>query len=141
MAAVSVGAVFLDQAERTGIVPAYGGTYIEGVVGQPQYLEPVLAATDIDQDVVRLVFTGLTQFGRDGSVVPDLATFTTDADGKVWTFTIRSDAKWQDGTPVTAADVLFTVSLVQDKGYVGPYSDAFRGVKTEAVSDKVVRFT
>lgn len=141
MAAVSVGAVFLDQAERTGLVPAYGGTYIEGVVGQPQYLEPVLAATDIDQDVVRLVFTGLTQFGRDGSVVPDLATFTTDADGKVWTFTIRSDAKWQDGTPVTAADVLFTVSLVQDKAYVGPYSDAFRGVKTEAVSDKVVRFT
>ncbi len=141
MAAVSVGAVFLDQAERTGIVPAYGGTYIEGVVGQPQYLEPVLAATDVDQDVVRLVFNGLAQLDRDGSVVPDLATFTTDGEGKIWTFTIRDDAKWQDGEPVTAADVLYTVSLVQDKGYVGPYSDAFRGVKTEAVSDRVVRFT
>lgn len=141
MAAVSVGAVFLDQAERTGIVPAYGGTYIEGVVGQPQYLEPVLAATDLDQDVVRLVFNGLAQLDRNGSVVPDLATFTTDGDGKIWTFTIRDDAKWQDGEPVVAADVLYTVSLVQDKGYVGPYSDAFRGVKTEAVSDRVARFT
>src|SRR5512132_2764666 len=105
MAAVSVGAVFLDQAERTGVVPAYGGSYIEGVVGQPQYLEPILAATDVDQDVSRLVFNGLTQLGRDGSVVADLATFTTEGDGKIWTFTIRDDAKWQDGQPVTAADV------------------------------------
>lgn len=141
LAVVSVGAVFLEQAERTGIVPANGGTYIEGVVGAPQYLEPVLAATDIDQDVVRLAFAGLTQLDRDGSVVPDLATFTTDADGKVWTFTIRDDAKWHDGQPVTAADVIYTVTLVQDKAYVGPYSDAFRGVIAVALGPRVVRFT
>ncbi|HYK98848.1 MAG TPA: ABC transporter substrate-binding protein, partial [Candidatus Acidoferrales bacterium] len=141
MAIVSAAAVFVDQAERTGTIPANGGTYIEGVVGQPQYLEPVLAATDIDQDVVRLVFSGLTQLDRDGSVVPDLASFTTQSDGKVWTFTIRDDAKWQDGEPVTSADVLYTVGLVQDKAYVGTFSDAFRGVKAEAVSARVVRFT
>ena len=140
-AVVSVGAVFLDQAERFGVVPAEGGTYIEGVTSSPQFLEPVLAATDVDQDVVRLVFAGLTQFDRDGSVVADLATYTTSADGKVWTFTIRSDAKWHDGQPVTAADVLYTVSLVQDKAYVGVFSDAFRGVKVEVVSPLVVRFT
>jgi peptide/nickel transport system substrate-binding protein len=141
MAAVSVGAVFLDRAERTGVVPAYGGTYIEGVVGSPQYLEPILASSDLDQDVVHLVFAGLTQLDRDGSVVPDLATFATEGDGKIWTFTIRDDAKWQDGEAVTSADVTYTVSLVQDKAYVGPFSDAFRGVKTEVISPKVVRFT
>lgn len=140
-AVVSVGAVFLDQAERFGVVPAEGGTYIEGVTSSPQFMEPILAASDVDQDVVRLVFAGLTQFDRDGSVVPDLATFATSPDGKVWTFTIRADAKWHDGQPVTAADVLYTVSLVQDKAYVGTFSDAFRGVKTEAVSAQVVRFT
>lgn len=141
MAIVSVGAVFLDQAERSGIVPAYGGTYVEGVVGAPQYLDPVLASTDVDSDVVRLVFSGLTQLSRDGSVVPDLATFTTEGEGKIWTFTIRGDAKWQDGEPVTAADVAYTVSLVQDKAYVGPYSDAFHGVTVSALADRVVRFT
>ena len=140
MAAVSVGAVFLDQSERVGVVPAYGGTYIEGVVGSPQYLQPVLAATDVDQDVVRLVFAGLTEVDRYGSVVPDLATFTTEGDGKIWTFTIRGDAKWHDGVAVTSADVLYTVSLVQDKAYVGPYSDAFRGVKASAISASVVQF-
>ncbi len=141
MAVVSVGAVFLDRSERAGVIPAYGGTYIEGVVGSPQYLQPVLAATDVDQDVVRLVFAGLTQLDRNGLVVPDLATFTTEGDGKVWTFTIRGDAKWHDGVAVTSADVLYTLSLVQDKAYVGPYSDAFRGVKAVAVSGTVVQFT
>ncbi|HUQ41882.1 MAG TPA: peptide ABC transporter substrate-binding protein, partial [Candidatus Limnocylindrales bacterium] len=99
------------------------------------------ASTDVDQDVVALAFAGLTHLDRDGSVVPDLATFTTDSEGKVWTFTIRDDAKWHDGQPVTAADVLYTVALVQDKAYVGPYSDAFRGVKAEQTSLRVVRFT
>ncbi len=141
LAVVSVGAVFLDQAERSAVVPAVGGTYIEGVTSAAQYLQPILASTDVDQDVVRLAFAGLTQLDRDGSVVPDLATFTTEGDGRVWTFTIRDDAKWHDGEPVTAADVAYTVSLVQDKGYVGPYSDAFRGVKTEAVGPRIVRFT
>jgi peptide/nickel transport system substrate-binding protein len=59
----------------------------------------------------------------------------------VWTFTIRDDVKWHDGEPVTAADVLYTVSLVQDKAYVGVFSDAFRGVKAEVVGPRVVRFT
>ncbi|HKW77607.1 MAG TPA: peptide ABC transporter substrate-binding protein, partial [Candidatus Limnocylindria bacterium] len=141
MAMVSVGAVFLDQAERSGIVPANGGTYIEGVASAPQYLEPILASSDLDQDVVRLAFAGLTQLDRDGSVIPELATFTTSEDGKVWTFTIRDDASWHDGEPVTAADVVYTVTLVQDKAYVGPYSDAFRGVRVDAVSQRIVRFT
>ena len=141
LAVVSVGAVFLDQAESSGVVPAEGGTYIEGVTSSAQYLEPILAATDVDQDVVNLAFAGLTQLDKDGSVVPDLATLTTEGDGKVWTFTIRDNAKWHDGAPVTAADVAYTVSLVQDKGYVGSYSDAFRGVKTEVVGPRVVRFT
>jgi len=140
-AVVSVGAVALDAAERSGVVPTYGGTYIEAVSGTPQYLQPILAASDVDQDVVRLVFSGLTRFTRDGTVVGDLASYTIDGDGKVWTFTIRGDARWQDGVPVTASDAVYTVSLLQDRAYVGPYADAFKDVKVEAVGNDVVRFT
>ncbi len=140
-AAVSVGAVYLDAAERGGIVPAYGGTYVEGVTGSPRYFDPVLASSDIDQDVVRLVFSGLTRFDHDGRVVGDLASYRVTDDGKVWTFTIRDDARWQDGTPVTAADVIYTTSLLQDPAYAGPYLGAFRGVRVESAGDRVVRFT
>ena len=112
--------------------PAYGGTYVEGVTGVPQYLNPVIASTDVDDDIVRLAFSGLTRYDQTGAIVADLAAaFRTESNGKVWTFDIREDALWQDGQPVTADDVVYTVKLLQDRGYVGQYSDAFRGVNVE----------
>jgi peptide/nickel transport system substrate-binding protein len=139
---VSGAAISIDRAETKTIVPAYGGTYVEGVTSAAQYLNPVLAATPVDDDVVRLVFSGLSRFRSDGSIQGDLAkSFSTTEDGKVWTFQIRDDATWQDGKPVISDDVVYTVALLQDKAYVGPYSDAFRGVKVERVDDRVVRFT
>ena len=141
LAVVSGAAIAIERTGTVQIAPANGGTYVEGVVGVPQYLNPVLAATQLDQDAVRLAFSGLSRFGRDGAVEPDLAaSFQTDVEGKVWTFTIRDDARWHDGQPVLADDVVYTVSLLQDKAYVGPYSDAFRGVKVEKVSARVVHF-
>ncbi|MDP9321448.1 MAG: peptide ABC transporter substrate-binding protein [Chloroflexota bacterium] len=121
--------------------PGFGGTYVEGVAGSPLYFDPILAATNVDQDVSRLVFSGLTRFDRDGTIVADLASsFDVDPSGKIWTFTIRPDANWQDGAPVTADDVLYTVGLLQDKAYRGPFADAFRGVAVTALGSKIVRF-
>jgi peptide/nickel transport system substrate-binding protein len=139
---VSGAAVAIDRAETRSVVPAYGGTYVEGVTSSAQYLNPVLAATRVDDDVVRLVFSGLSRYRSDGSIQGDLAqTFSTSEDGKVWTFEIRDDARWHDGKPVISDDVVYTVALLQDTAYVGQYSDAFRGVKVERVDDRIVRFT
>src|SRR6195256_1129401 len=141
MVVVSGAAVAMDRAETKTVVPTYGGTYVEGVTSSAQFLNPILAATPVDDDVVRLVFSGLSRFRSDGSIQGDLAqSFATSEDGKVWTFQIRDDATWHDGKPVISDDVLYTVALLQDKAYVGPYSDAFRGVKVERVDDHVVRF-
>src|SRR5438445_10879998 len=141
MVVASVAAIAADQNPAAG-GPAYGGTYVEGVAGVPQYLNPVIAATDVDEDVVRLAFSGLTRYDQNGAIVPDLAAgFRTESNGRVWTFEIRDDARWQDGQPVTADDVVYTVKLLQDRGYVGPYSDAFRGVTVERLDERGVRFT
>ena len=141
MVVASIAAIAADQ-NPVGGDPAYGGTYVEGVAGVPQYLNPVIAATDVDQDVARLAFSGLTRYDRAGAIVPDLASaFHTESDGRIWTFDIREDATWHDGQPVTADDVVFTVKLLQDRGYVGPYSDAFRGVTVDKISMRTVRFT
>ena len=137
----SAAAVVTDPADHPAQA-TFGGTYVEGVAGVPQYLDPLIAATNVDQDVSRLVFTGLTRFDRDGTIVPDLAAhFEVDPAGTHWTFSIRSDAFWHDAVPVTAADVVYTVGLLQDKSYVGPYAEAFRGVTVQPVDSKVVRFT
>src|SRR5437868_11054388 len=141
MVVASIAAIAADQNPASGD-PAYGGTYVEGVAGVPQYLNPVIAATDVDQDVARLAFSGLTRYDQAGAIVPDLAsTFHTESDGRIWTFDIRDDATWHDGQPVTADDVVFTVKLLQDRGYVGPYSDAFRGVTVDRIAPRTVRFT
>ena len=141
MVVASIAAIAADQ-NPVGGDPAFGGTYVEGVAGVPQYLNPVIAATDVDQDVARLAFSGLTRYDRAGAIVPDLASaFHTESDGRIWTFDIREDATWHDGQPVTADDVVFTVRLLQDRGYVGPYSDAFRGVTVDKISMRSVRFT
>lgn len=140
-AVTNVVAIATDRTDLPAD-PAFGGTYVEGVAGVPQYLDPIIAATNVDDDVSRLVFSGLTRFDRDGAIVADLAsTFEVDPNGKIWTFTIRRDAGWHDGAPVTADDVLYTVGLLQDKAYAGPFADAFRGVVVVALSPSIVRFT
>lgn len=138
---VSGAAVAIDRAETKSVAPANGGTYVEGVTSSAQFLNPLLAVTRVDDDVVRLVFSGLSRYRSDGSIQGDLAqSFSTSEDGKVWTFAIRADATWHDGRPVISDDVVYTVALLQDRAYVGQYSDAFRGVKVERVDNLVVRF-
>jgi peptide/nickel transport system substrate-binding protein len=141
LAVTSIVAIATDRTDLP-TDPAFGGTYVEGVAGAPLYFDPIIAATNVDQDVSRLVFSGLTRFEQDGTIVADLASsFEVDDTGRIWTFTIRPDANWQDGTPVTADDVLYTVGLLQDSAYTGPFADAFRGVTVTALGATIVRFT
>jgi peptide/nickel transport system substrate-binding protein len=137
------------RGTNTPILPAAseerGGTYSEAVIGGLQRLNPILDARNApDRDVDRLIFSGLFRFDSDGVPVGDLAEGGVIADdGKTYTFTIRKDAVWQDGEPVTAQDVVYTYGLIQDPDYQGPdyLATLWRSVKIEAVSSKVVRFT
>lgn len=137
----SAGAIVAEESGPP-TVPAYGGTYVEGVAAIPQSLNPLTAVTAVDLDVARLAFSGLTRYDREGKIVPDLAaSFRTEADGRVWVFELRPDATWHDGKSVTADDVVYTVGLLQDRAYTGSYADAFRGVQVERLSATTVRFT
>lgn len=129
----------------TILVPAEGGIYIEGLAGSPQYLNPLLSVyNDVDRDLVSLIFNGLVRLDVGGKPAPDLASrWEISPDGRVYTVTLRTDVRWQDGVPFTADDVLFTVDLLQDPGYTGPADIAqlWRQVKVEALRSDVVRFT
>ena len=97
-------------------VPASGGSLVEGVVGRPQYINPLLAdANQVDRDLVNLVFDGLTRYDDQGQLVPALARgWQVSEDNLTVTFTLRDDVTWQDGQPFTSADVAFTYGLMQD---------------------------
>lgn len=122
--------------------PSYGGSFTEGVVGNPRFVNPLLALSDSDRDLVRLTYAGLMQARGDGTLVPALAeSYTVSEDGKVYTFVLRQKAIFSDGTPVTAEDVVYTVGKAQDPGLKSPEFANWSGVRAEAVDARTVRFT
>jgi peptide/nickel transport system substrate-binding protein len=133
------------QATETAVPADRGGEYSEAVIGALQRLNPILDARNApDRDVDRLVFSGLVRFDSAGNPVPDLAEGWVVADeGKTYNIVLRKDAVWHDGQPVTANDVVYTFSLIQDSDYPGKDDLAalWRSVKVEALSAKLVRFT
>src|SRR6188508_2913608 len=59
------------------------------------------------------IFDALTDIGPDAGVIPRLATkWEKSADAKQWTFTIRTDAKFHNGEPVTIEDVIFSYQKI-----------------------------
>ncbi|MCR4279983.1 MAG: hypothetical protein NUV82_00985, partial [Candidatus Komeilibacteria bacterium] len=84
---------------HTVILPAKGGDYTEGLVGAPNYINPLLAQyNDVDRDLSRLVFSGLLKYDEQGDLTLDLAeALEISPDQKQYTFKIRSNVLWHDG--------------------------------------------
>lgn len=100
-----------------------------GVVGLLDTLDPLYAALPAERDIDALVFRGLTRTGAAGALVGDLASSWAVTDsGHTYTFHLRNDAVWADGQPVTAADVAYTIRVLQDPAYDGPNGAAWHGV-------------
>ena len=115
--------------------------YREGIVSHPSSITPLTARTQADRDIVALLFRGLLHAGPDGTLLPDLArSWSVSADGKDYTFLLRDDAYWDDGQPVTSADVVFTVGLLQDSAYDGPLGASWQRITVTADSSDIVRF-
>ena len=122
-------------------VPTEGGTFNEGVVGTPRFVNPLLATSDEDRDLTALVYRGLMKTDASGAIVPDLATsYTVSPDGLTYTFTL-GDAKFQDGTPLTSDDVVFTVTSAQDATLKSAQQVAWEGVLAKAPDAHTVTFT
>ena len=128
-----------DSGPSPSVAPVRA--YREGVLGRWSSITPLTARTAADQELVALIFSGLVRLGPDGELLPDLASsWTTTPDGARYTFTLRPDAAWQDGRPVTAADVAFTFRTLQDPGYGGPQATSWREVTVTVIDPLTVRF-
>lgn len=128
--------------KNTEIKQAVGGSYIEGMVGSPRFINPIYAASnDADRALTEVIFSGLMKYDSQGKIIPDAAQKVeiTD-DGKTYTVTLRNDIFWHDGKPLTADDVIFTIKTIQNPDYKSPLRGNYLGVETEKVTDFQVRF-
>lgn len=106
------------QVKQSTPEPVQGGAYIEALIGNTQRLNPLLdASNSVDRDIDRLIYSSLLKFDGRGMPVGDLAdTWGVTKDGTIYNVTLRNGLKWQDGQPLTAVDVAFTVDLMRTGG-------------------------
>lgn len=116
------------DVEPSAAIPAQRA-FVEGVLGRATNGSPFGARSAADRALVALLFRGLVRLGPGSSVVGDLASrWEVDATGRVWTFHLRADQRWQDGEPITADDVAYTVDVLRDPSYTGPGAESWRDV-------------
>lgn len=128
--------------KNTEFRPASGGSYIEGLIGQPRFINPIYAqANDVDRDLVELIFSGLMKYNSKGEVVPDLAKeYKIKEDGRVYEFDLLENVFWHDGKPFSADDVIFTVKIIQDPDYNSRLRASLFGVEVEKINESRIRF-
>jgi peptide/nickel transport system substrate-binding protein len=138
----SVGLLYMLESRFLVDAPARGGMLTEGVIGSPRFINPVLAISDADRDLTALVYSGLLRASAEGGYLSDLADhYEVSEDGRTYTFVLRKNATFHDGTPVTAEDVVFTVTKAQDSALKSPLRANWDGITAEVVDAQTVRFT
>ncbi|MDO8575881.1 MAG: ABC transporter substrate-binding protein [bacterium] len=121
-------------------VPAPGGELNEGEIGSARFINPILTISQADEDISKLVYSGLMRSLPDG-IVPDLAeSYEISEDGTTYTFTLRANATFHDGTPLTAEDVLFTVAAAQNPDIKSPRRADWDGVQVSSPDARTVVF-
>jgi len=141
--AISTLALLAGANARASVtVPSPGGTLTEGVLGTARFINPLLAITEADRDLSTLVYSGLTRISPDGSVIPDLASsYQISEDGTTYTFTLRDNLTFHNGTPLTAEDVVFTIRTAQNPDIKSSRRADWDGVTVSSPDEKTVVFT
>ncbi|MCX6751597.1 MAG: ABC transporter substrate-binding protein [Candidatus Nomurabacteria bacterium] len=123
-------------------VPMNGGSITEGIVGTPRFINPVLAFSDADQDLVALIYSGLMRKNPDGSLTPDLAEkYEVSKNGLTYTFTLKNEIYFHDQRPVTIDDIIFTINEIKDPVMKSPKKGNWDMVKVEKIDEKTIKFT
>lgn len=132
-----------DPSKNPGTATDRKDTIIVGVDAPDGVFNPIYMESAYDQYVTYSMFNDLIQVAKDGSYAPWAATsWDVSPDNLVYTFHLDPNAKFSDGTPVTADDVAFTQTVINDKSYDGPIdatlsylkgADAYREGKATSI--------
>ncbi len=125
------------------LIPKAGGTYIEGVVGYPQTINPLYASSrDVDADLSRLIYSSLFNYDEQGRLAPDLVeSWQIQDNNKTYIMSLRPDVKWHSGEDLLSDDVVFTFNLIKTAEFRSPLRNTLNGAEIEKIDDHTVKFS
>lgn len=112
-------------------------TLVRGLTGGDiSTLNPALISDSTSIDVAGFLWDGLFEADPDtGEPLPKLATWEISEDGLTYTFTLIDEAVWNDGTPITSADVEFIYRAILDDSVPSPRKSNFDLVESLNIID------
>src|SRR5258708_5695734 len=130
ISAVVVTSILIAQG--TTVVPSAGGTYTEGMVGQPEYVNPVTASTETDLGLIKMVYSNVYDMASKVESSPD---------GRTWTIRLKENLHWQDGEKITSDDIICRVQSSQNQDAGSPLYQSWLGVAASRNSELELQFS
>ena len=95
---------------------------VRHIKDEPASLDPMKAVGLIEAQVARDLFEGLVNQDARGQIIPGVALSWQTADNQTYIFTLRKDAKWSNGAPVTAQDFVYSWRRLVDPKSLSPFA-------------------
>ncbi|WP_276724708.1 peptide ABC transporter substrate-binding protein [Pantoea septica] len=95
---------------------------VRHIKDEPASLDPMKAVGLPEIQVIRDLFEGLTNQDAQGNIVPGVAESWSSSDNKTWIFTLRGNAKWSNGEPVTAQDFVYSWQRLVEPKNSSPFA-------------------
>lgn len=127
-----IGYSWIFVKKESEFVPVQGGSYKEGVVGQPIIINPIFSDNQTDQDIGTLLFAHLSDL---------IDTYQIEENGIVYVINLKENLVWDNDKPLTSDDVVFTIETAQNPNLNSPYRKNWQGVVVERISELQVRLT
>ncbi|WP_182057978.1 ABC transporter substrate-binding protein [Pantoea sp. ME81] len=125
LAAVMIAGVFSPVFAAnvpTGAQLAPTQEIVRHIKDEPASLDPMKAVGLPEIQVMRDLFEGLTNQDAHGKIVPGVAESWHSNDNKTWIFTLRKDARWSNGEPVTAQDFVYSWQRLVEPKNSSPFA-------------------
>ncbi len=104
--------------------------YNRGNSADPESLDPHKTSTVYEAHILRDLYQGLVMQDQNANLIPGAAeSWTVSDDGLVYTFKLRKDGVWSDGSPVTADDFVYSLRRLEDPATGAEYASMLYVIK------------
>ncbi|MDR2947459.1 MAG: peptide-binding protein [Candidatus Adiutrix sp.] len=116
--------------------PVNGDALVSASIGEPSNFIPALASDSASTEITSRVYSGLLKIDKNLNIVPNLAeSLEISEDELTFTFRLRKNVRWHDGTPFTSRDAMFSYQLMINPNTPTAYAESYKQVKSAEAPD------